>query len=179
MFILFHLVSKTFCTLWCPICLCWQLNASVRYRLYTQKNDRMSHIAFWNFYLGYLKNIQEKTCVMVDSFAPGRSGYTWWLHEMESLFALLALCAGSSPVTGEFPSQRPVTRSFDVFFDLRLNKRLSKIWWGWWFETPWCSLWRNCNYTKMQLLVLFDWLVSWDFLKWMPRDLTDNKSVLI
>ena len=36
---------------------------------------------------------------------------------------------------GEFPTQRPVTRSFDVFFDLRLNKRLSKQSWRWWFET--------------------------------------------
>ena len=39
--------------------------------------------------------------------------------------ALLVICAGSSPVTAEFPAQKPVTRSFDVFFDLRLNKRLS------------------------------------------------------
>ena len=39
---------------------------------------------------------------------------------------LLTICAGNSPVTGEFPAQRPVTRSFDVFFDQRLNKRLSK-----------------------------------------------------
>ena len=59
--------------------------------------------------------------------------------------ALLALCAGNSPVTGEFPAQRPVTRSFDAFFDLRLNKRLSKQSWGWWFETPSQSLWRHCN----------------------------------
>ena len=58
---------------------------------------------------------------------------------------ILTLCAGNSPVTGEFPSQRPVTRSFDVFFDLRLNKRMSKQSWGWWFETPSCSLWRHCN----------------------------------
>ena len=43
---------------------------------------------------------------------------------------------------GEFPTQRPVTRSFDVFFDLRLNKRLSKQPWGWWFEVPSWSLWR-------------------------------------
>ena len=42
-------------------------------------------------------------------------------------------------------TQRPVTRSFDVFFDLRLNKRLSKQPWGWWFETPPWSLWRQCN----------------------------------
>ena len=47
--------------------------------------------------------------------------------------------------SGEFPTQRPVTRSFDVFFDLRLNKRLNKQSWGWWFETPSCSLWRHCN----------------------------------
>ena len=54
---------------------------------------------------------------------------------METFSALLAICAGSSPVPGEFPAQRPVTRNFDVFFDLRLNKRLSKQSWGWWFET--------------------------------------------
>ena len=36
------------------------------------------------------------------------------------------MTAGNSPVTGEFPSHRPVTRSFDIFFALRLNKRLSK-----------------------------------------------------
>ena len=47
-------------------------------------------------------------------------------HQIETFSALLALCAGNSPVTGEFPSQRPVTRSFDVFFDLGLIKRLSK-----------------------------------------------------
>ena len=46
----------------------------------------------------------------------------------------------------QFPAQRPVTRSFDVFFDLRLNKRLSKQSWGWWFETPPWSLWRQCNW---------------------------------
>ena len=40
---------------------------------------------------------------------------------METFSALLAICAGNSPVSGEFPAQRPVTRSFDVFFDLRLN----------------------------------------------------------
>ena len=45
--------------------------------------------------------------------------------------ALLALCAGNSQVTGEFPTQRPVMRSFDVFFDLRLNKRLNKQRQGW------------------------------------------------
>ena len=46
---------------------------------------------------------------------------TWWCHPMESCSASLALRAGNSPVTGEFPTQSPVTRSFDVLFDLRLN----------------------------------------------------------
>ena len=59
----------------------------------------------------------------------------WWCHQMETFSALLAICAGNSPVSGEFPTQRPVRRSFDVFFDPHLNKRLSKQWWGWWFET--------------------------------------------
>ena len=40
---------------------------------------------------------------------------------METFFALLAICAGNSPVPGEFPTQRPVTRSFDVLFDMRPN----------------------------------------------------------
>ena len=38
-----------------------------------------------------------------------------------NMSALLAICAGNSSVIGEFPAQRPVTRSFDVFFDLRPN----------------------------------------------------------
>ena len=70
---------------------------------------------------------------------------TWWCHQMETSPALLDICVGNSPVTGEFPAQRPVTRSFDVLFDLRLNKRLSKQWLGWWFEMPSRPLWRHCN----------------------------------
>ena len=65
--------------------------------------------------------------------------------------SLLAVCARNSPLTGEFPSQRPVTRSFDVFFDLRLNKRLSKQSRFWWYETQSCLLWRHCN----------EWLFVW------------------
>ena len=53
---------------------------------------------------------------------------------METFSALLAICAVNSPVPGEFPAQRPVTQSFDLFFDLRLNKRLSKQSWGWWLK---------------------------------------------
>ena len=60
---------------------------------------------------------------------------------METFSALLAICAGNSPVPGEFPAQRPVTYGFHMFFDLCLNKPLSKQSWGWWFETLSPPLW--------------------------------------
>ena len=69
----------------------------------------------------------------------------WWRHQMKTFSALLAICAGNSPVPGEFPTQRPVTRSFDVYFDLRPNKRLSKQSLGWWFEMLSPPLWRHRN----------------------------------
>ena len=71
--------------------------------------------------------------------------YDIHLISMETFSALLAICAGNSPVPGEFPTQRPVTRSFDVYFDLRPNNRLSKQLWGWWFETQSRPLWRHRN----------------------------------
>ena len=61
------------------------------------------------------------------------SPWALWRHQMETISALLAICAGNSPVPGEFPAQMPVTRGFDVCFDLRPNKRLSKQCKGWWF----------------------------------------------
>ena len=64
---------------------------------------------------------------------------------METFPALLALCEGNPPVASRFPSQRAVTRSFDVFFDLRLNMRLNKQLRGRWFDTSSRSLWRHCN----------------------------------
>ena len=77
----------------------------------------------------------------------------------ENIFHVTGLCEGNPVVTGGFSSQRPVTRSFDVFFDLRLNKRLSKQSWHWWFETPSHSLWRHCNVKQQQQYIgLWNWL---------------------
>ena len=105
-------------------------------------------------------------------------------------FALLAICARNSPAIGEFPAQRPMTRSFDVFIDLRLNKRR-----GWWFETPWHPLWRHCDgqvprqkccrhlfkYPSDRITLrtnLRDWrdLMLWRLVssKWNPRALKEN-----
>ena len=62
-----------------------------------------------------------------------------------NIFRVTGLGAGNSPANGEFPSQKPVTRSFDIFFDLRLNKRLIKQSRRRWLETPSSSLWRHWN----------------------------------
>ena len=70
---------------------------------------------------------------------------SWWHHQMCRLSALPVLCAGNSLVTSEYPSQMPVTRSFDIFFDLRLNKRLNKQPRCRWFATPSRWLWRRYN----------------------------------
>ena len=67
-----------------------------------------------------------------------------------NIFRVTGHLCEDSPVIGEFPAQRPVTRSFDVFFDLRPNKRLSKQSWVWWFETLLCPLWRQCNARRGQ-----------------------------
>ena len=68
---------------------------------------------------------------------------------MKTFSALLALCAGNSPVTGDFPSQRPVKRRYDIFYDLYLNRQLSKQLKRRWFETLSRSLWRHCNWSDV------------------------------
>ena len=70
---------------------------------------------------------------------------SWWRHQMETFSALLAICAGNSPVPGELIAQRPVARSFHVFFDLQPNERLSKQSWAWWFDAPSRPLWCHSN----------------------------------
>ena len=83
--------------------------------------------------------------------------YRWFMfsqwpvqHMMTSsngnIFRVTGYLCGEFTGPGEFPAQRPVTRSFDVFFDLRLNKRFSKQSWGWWFDTLSHPLWRHCNH---------------------------------
>ena len=71
-----------------------------------------------------------------------------------NIFRVTGPLCGEFTGPGEFPTQRPVTRSFGVFFDLRLNKRLSKQSWGWWFETPSWSLWRQWNAIPTQWLLI-------------------------
>ena len=81
-----------------------------------------------------------------------------------NIFRVTGPLCGEFTGPGEFPTQRPVTRSFDVFFDLRLNNRLSKHSWAWWFETLSCSLWRHRNvyiYRSRQNKPPFPSYVKW------------------
>ena len=102
---------------------------------------------------------------------------TWWRHQMETFSALLAICAGNSPVPGEFPTQRPVTWNLDVFFDLHLNKRLSKQWWRLWFEMPLCPLWRHCNEKHNWLSSKYAQLITYGS-PWMARRMFPTLSGL-
>ena len=61
------------------------------------------------------------------------SYHTMMTSSNGNIFRITRPLCGEFTCPGEFPAQRPVTRSFDVFFDLRLNKRLSKQSWDWWF----------------------------------------------
>ena len=99
-------------------------------------------------------------CIFINvhiwDLSPNVTGDNFSCHSMSHCQSTLSLPYGGmrqyhdgvikwTHFTGEFPAQRPVTRSFGVFFDLRQNKPYSKQWWGWWFETPSSPLWRHCN----------------------------------
>ena len=101
---------------------CWQLHPAGQNSMEFEHNTNV-----WNGFGNIFQTFRSH-------------GVSWWRHQMETFSALLAHYAGNSPVAGEFPS-----RTFDVFFDLRLNKRSGKQSWGWWFETPSRSLWRHYN----------------------------------
>ena len=85
----------------------------------------------WNFIVNKLNRKMSSANMMTSSNG--------------NIFRVTGPLCGEFTGPGEFPTQRPVTRSFHVFFDLRLNKRLSKQSRGWWFETLSHPLWRHRN----------------------------------
>ena len=96
----------------------------------------------WEYDMTLPLTVSQQDCVLFKDT-------TLCIHMMTSsngnFFRVTGPLCGEFTCPGEFPTQRPVTQSFDVFSDLQLNKRLSKQPWGWWFETPSLSLWRHCN----------------------------------
>ena len=140
--------------IWCHAsinCTCLQLILNPQIKLTRFNKTLVGQL----FHQG-LYSLSGKTsyCKVSWSLEAARSGVrlfrslwnlTRWRHQMETFSALLAICEGNSPVPGEFLAQRPVTPGFHVFLDLRLNKRLSKQSWCWWFESISRPLWRQCN----------------------------------
>ena len=108
-------------------------------------------------------------------FSPHRMKYALCLIALcmmtssnKKISTLMALCEGNPPVTGGFPLQRSVTRSFDVFIEFPMNKRLNKQWRRWGFEMPSRSLWRHCNVFTLYIpsalgdsLDLHDDVIKW------------------
>ena len=102
-----------------------------------------------------------------------------------NIFRVTGPLCGEFTGPGEFPEQWPVTRSFDVLFDLRLNKRLRKQSWGWWFETLSSPLWphRNekwkyvlCSVKAWCIMMLKSQKTGWSFIEIMAWHCQTFKS---
>ena len=126
------------------ICLCqyWSVHMHISRMIFNS-----GFLLFWDvIQTTFTLIFHAKLTNLLQSYGCYRSEATYdGIIKMEQFSALLAICVWNSTVTGEFPAQRPVTRSFDVFYDLCLNEFLSKQSWGWWFETPSCPLWRHSS----------------------------------
>ena len=111
--------------------------------------NRNGHISFTKWCIGGFGQHVYDAMAMAIIYS-GCAHQSWDALNMmassnENIFCVTGHLPWNLLVTGEIPTQRPVTWSFGVFFDLRLNKRLSKQPRGWWFETQSWSLWRHCN----------------------------------
>ena len=129
----------------------------------------------WSLFLRFhLKNIPSFVQIMalchvyiIDGYMRHSASMRNWNICKLGIILIQPLCMMTSlngtifrvtgPLCGEFNGHRwiSLTWSFEVSFDLRLNKRLDKQSWGWWFETPSGSLWRYCNGVKPNKLVNF------------------------
>ena len=119
------------------------------------ENGGNANVFLWFIWL--MKYIQhDKGLVIVVSFS-------WCLDSSVACIICIMMTSSNGNIfrvtghlCGKFtgpwwiPHTKPVTRSFVVFFDLRLNKRFSKQSWGWWFKTLSHPLWRHCNDFKMK-----------------------------
>ena len=108
---------------------CLVKKCDTNFSIATQSALNKSHVIYYPN-LPILTSLKLKSLHLCPNAHPNTQ---WWRHQMEIFSALLALWAGNSPVTGEFPAHRPMTSSFDELCDLRLNKRLRNQSWGCWF----------------------------------------------
>ena len=108
---------------------------AVDFRCHRVHDSLWRHCNVWSTILAIAQKCSPlKLQLHVDDCWFYYEHFPWWCHQMKIFSALLALCAGNSQVTGEFPAQRPVKWSIDVFLNLRLIKWLNKHSWGWWLR---------------------------------------------
>ena len=119
-----------------------------------ESDRRTRRLRLATSFLTKLNTIRSSSSNMVKTLPPSNSPMKpptsprkecTMTSSIGNIFRVTGYLCGEFTGPGEIPTQRPVMRTFDVFFDLRLNKRLSKQWWGWWFETLSCPLWRHRN----------------------------------
>ena len=122
--------------------LCWH-SWMTQVKFWAQSKGRHVTVTEWAI-KHMIRNLMRALCAY--------SGDSWWRHQLGNIFRV------TGPFCGEFtghrwiPAQRPVTRSFDVFFDLRQKLQLSKRWRRRWIQTPSHSLWHHCNVSQKPLL---------------------------
>ena len=121
---------------------------SVRHRLVLLNSNPLNLVWKWALFscFTYVSSCQNSE---IWNFVRRNSIYMM-TSSNGNIFRVMALCVGNSPVTGEFISQRPVTRSFDVFFDLCLNNGLSEQSRRRWFEMP---------FDKMLFIGTMNWVI--------------------
>ena len=129
--------SVQYLRLWFSECISWGIIfSSNNTHAMILTDDALKLFSSWIHY-----KEQYNFFVSIKSFTWNFQLVIFLDHQIEPFSALLVICAGNSPVPGEFPSQRPVKQSIDIFFDMCLNKGLRKqSWLQWWFATPSCSL---------------------------------------
>ena len=160
---------------------CWENTLKLQFDSYVTTVKFLTWLIFRTTWLDLISTPLKSICyahigLLSQELQPPVTD-PWWRRQMETISALLAIRAGNSPVTGEFTAQRPVTRSFDVFFDLSLNKRSSKHSWGWWFETPPRPLLHHCDALWLNFVVWM-WKVILRYLGCSPAVTASGKLQL-
>ena len=123
-------------------------------------NINIKSIGLHSFELqwGIFQVIQGHLLPLTHAVPSSTCGFPGWCHDKEMLSTLLTLCGRNPPVTGGFPSQRPVMWRFSVFFVVILNKLCNKLLSCWWFEKTWCSCVCTIMPNEINIPVVKYWL---------------------
>ena len=95
------------------------------------------------------KNTQRLSVIEIKTLV---SKFDMMTSSSGNIFGLTSLLCGEFTCHRWIPRKKVSDAELWFFFDLRLNKRLSKQSQGWWFETPPRSLWRHCNDTVWYII---------------------------